>query len=57
MAANSARIATLTATMMVSPRPINLAPKAFTTVSSTTDETASDLSNNVEGVSVIKVAA
>lgn len=38
-------------------KPESLAPKAFTVVSSTTEPTASDLSSNVDGVVVMKVAA
>ncbi len=56
-AANSTRIATLMATMSVSERPISFAPKALTTVSSTTEPTASDFSNSGDGVVVKKVAA
>jgi hypothetical protein len=56
-AANSTRIATLMATMMVSQRPIALAPNAFTTVSNSTDPTASPFTSTGEGVVVKKVAA
>ena len=56
-AAKSTRIATLTATMMVSQRPISRAPKALTNVSSTTEATASDFSNSADGAVVTKVAA
>ncbi len=47
-AANSTRIATLTATMNVSERPIARAPNAFTTVSTSTAPTASDFTSSGE---------
>ena len=56
-AANSTRIATLITTITVSERPMNLAPRALTTVSRTTTTTASDFSNSGDGVVVTKVAA
>ena len=56
-AENSTRIATLMATMTVSERPMNLAPKALTTVSSTTEPTARDFTNKGECAVVTKVAA
>ncbi len=56
-AANSTRIATLTTTMTVSQRPMSVAPKALTSVSTRTGTTARDFSNNGDGVVVTKVAA
>ena len=44
-------------TITVSERPMNLAPRALTTVSRTTTATAKDLSNSGDGVVVTKVAA
>jgi hypothetical protein len=57
VAANTTRIASLMATMIVSPRPMILAPNAFTTVTKRTEPIANDLSSNADGVSVMKVAA
>ncbi len=51
------RIATLTATMNVSERPIARAPKALITVKSSTAASASDFTSIGEGVVVMKVAA
>ena len=56
-AANSTRIATLIATINVSPRPIMRAPKALSSVSASTEPTASDFSSSGDGVVVKKVAA
>jgi hypothetical protein len=47
----------LIATISVSERPISLAPKALTSVRTTTDATASDLSSSGDGIAVTKVAA
>src|SRR5262245_45153791 len=54
--ANSAKIATLIATITVSDRPISFAPKAFTSVSSNTDPTASDFTSSIDGLVVKNVA-
>jgi hypothetical protein len=56
-AANTTRMATLIATISVSERPISLAPKALTSVRTTTDATASDFSSSGDGVAVTNVAA
>ena len=56
-AANTTRMASLTATMNVSPRPIMRAPKALTSVSARTEPTASDFSSSGDGAVVTNVAA
>ena len=57
MTTKNTRMASLMATMMVSPRPITLAPKAFTKVTMRTELIASDFSSSADGASVTNVAA
>ena len=56
-AANSTRIATLTATITVSERPMALAPKALSSVSATTAATARDFTSTGDDGVDVKVAA
>ena len=56
-AANSTRMASFTATITVSQRPMRPAPSALISASTTTAAMASDFSNTGDGVVVTNVAA